>query len=323
MSKLSDSSSNNDEFPYRSTYMPTFKVMFRKLQEIIQNPPNNWIDPQIINNESYIFGIVDRLWPDDYENVDSLTDHYVEPIRILCRESNQLSPYEAWSKISKCTWYSSLKTIREKREAVYNSSRGCNLFNTVLAGYIINRFGERNNVSILDCCAGWGDRLVAAHASSNTILYRGWDTNSYLQPVYKKLSTECGTKLDWDIVCKPFETAGALFVRNGELYEKFSIAFICPPFFTKELYLGQKTSTNTYNTLTEWNIGFYKPMLKYAQNAIKPGGYIFLYIIKGMYQIAIETLNEMQFQGVLGFRQICEDKDSTIRDIFIWQKNAN
>jgi hypothetical protein len=209
---------------------------------------------------------------------------------------------------------------------VYCKARGCNLFNAALAVTLVKRFAGSGWV--LDCTAGWGDRLVAAHASGAVSVYRGWDTNPDLQPVYASVASACMAAgalkpVDWSVACAPFESASELFVAGGKLCSKFDIALVCPPYFDQELYCGQQTSTNLHNTYHRWVDDFYLPLLRQARNALKPGGHLLGYVRPGdLESLARQELYDMEYLGALGFRQIVKGstKPATIRDTFVWRK---
>jgi 16S rRNA G966 N2-methylase RsmD len=308
------------EFPYRKNYLPSFEVMFKRLLYISQNIPKDWLNP----TKQHKFGVGFRTFPEDYNEADSLTDHFIEPIRILCNEQNQISPYEAWVKIQNQTSPSIVKSISDWREDVYNASRGCNLYNTALGIYTLHSLTQQKDVSVLDCTSGWGDRLIAAFAVPNVSIYRGFDTNFALQNGYNNIAENCQKlvkkQLDWKIICEPFESIkNTMLTKNGD-FMLFDIVFTSPPFYYQELYKGQKTSTALYKTPKDWENKFYIPMIEISQSLLKPGGYIALYIAPYMFQLTNRALTEMEYQGALGFKQIVSGYKSKIRDTYIWKK---
>jgi hypothetical protein len=320
-----------DDFPYRTAYMPPFADMFHRLQDIAINPPAKWREPC----KNFPLGIVRRYYPNDYEQTDSLTDHFVEPARIRCREIWNKSPYDTWQDMKAKTVpaFFEKMSLHERREAVYAESHGCNLFNVALGTYSINRVVDRraavNGLAVLDCTAGWGDRLVAAYAMPSVCFYRGWDTNPDLQPVYRALSAACvdagAHALDWKIECVPFELQRDRFLsRSSEYHERFDVAMVAPPFYDQELYTGENTSTNLYRTESAWYTWFYRPLLKQAYCALKPGGVVIAYIKKD--RMVREAQHELQrmgmkYEGVLGFRQTHNgEQRPRTRNTFIWRK---
>lgn len=313
--------------------MPQFQDMFARVQIAATTPPEAWFKT---DSKTASLGLIERSFPSDYEQTDSITDHYVEHVRIKCHEKNYPSPLDAWQSIRDKPEIQEMN-IRDKREAVYQISRGCNLFNVTLGTYLINCFTQnKSNVAMLDCCAGWGDRLIAAHASVTVTYYHGFDPNPELQAVYANIATACNktrlpfNKVVWNIECMPFEDASNRFLTSGNtqdnLSRKFDLVLTSPPFFNKELYLGKNTSTNRYRTLYDWNKGFYIPMLKQAARALRVDGYLLLYIADNMFSLSKKILSEsLVYLGKVGFRQTTDgsSKKSFIRNTYIFQRTKN
>ena len=307
------------EFPFRRNYMPKFDDMFARLKLISINPPNEWSIPR----ERYNLGIVSRSFPTDFELTDSLADHFVESVRIKCREIGHKTPIEAWKSIS--TKIEQSLTTREKREAVYKISRGCNLFNTALCTYLIARFCNKPNAAILDPTAGWGDRLISAFAVPNIAYYHGWDTNPELQNVYKQIGNHMLVNhekhtLNWHVEFGPFEDSVQRFHEGNDLHERFDIAILSPPIFTKELYLGAETSTNRYKTFAAWKNKFYIPLIKQTILGLKIGGYLLLYIYNNALLESNDAFDDLEYLGEMGFQQVIENssKNPVIRGIRVY-----
>ncbi len=214
-------------------------------------------------------------------------------------------------------------STRDKREIVYNRARGCNLYNTALGTYLFKHYGGK---SILDCTAGWGDRLIAAYAADANF-YRGWDTNPALQPVYNQIGRtiqDLGYNMDWKIELGSFESARQRFLPSGDLHNRFTGVILAPPFFDKELYQGDDTSTSLYPTINTWYTKFYEPMIASAVNALQPGGHIVAYITQGrMFNTMNQKLKNagMTYLGIVGFQQeVSGHPGGMIRDTFVWRK---
>jgi hypothetical protein len=205
---------------------------------------------------------------------------------------------------------------------VYHGARGCNIFNVSLGVFLFSYFKA---TSLLDCTAGWGDRLIAA-SIAGVKFYRGWDTNSKLQDVYTNIYNNIpNAQMDWKVLCAPFEKS-KLFNKDEydgqNLYKKFDVAFLSPPFYDKELYEGELTSTTNYKTENNWYNQFYKPMFKRAAMAVKSGGYILAYIPDGRMRKEANSVlenNGFQYLGIVAFRTIVEGKQPQIRDTFVWR----
>lgn len=324
-----------DNFPYRRYYMPPFIEMYQNLKEFKHH--NKTIES--------IYKI-DRTFPEDYENADSIVDHFVEELRIQCAERNESSPYAIWQR-DKHAFMAKSTDVGKLREMVYHGARGCNVFNVALGIHLFTHFKA---TSLLDCTAGWGDRLIAA-AMAGVKFYRGWDTNNKLQPIYNNIyntiakiengddagddagddvanSENIRFQMDWRIFCAPFEKS-KLFHKDSyegqNYYKKFDVAFLSPPFYDKELYEGDVTSTTSYKNINEWYAHFYRPMFKRAALAVKHGGHILAYIPDGrMRKEANAVLIENGFKYIdsVAFRTIVDGRPPQIRDTFVWAAAA-
>uniref|UniRef100_A0A6C0I058 N-acetyltransferase domain-containing protein n=1 Tax=viral metagenome TaxID=1070528 RepID=A0A6C0I058_9ZZZZ len=340
-----------DNFPYRRYYIPSFLIMYNNLIEfyktscqitILDNSTSadssggtsadssgstsadssgstsNNIMRATVNK--YI-ATVDRTFPEDYDNADSIVDHFVEHIRIQCAERNEKSPYAIW-EVQKGEFLSRGSDVKALREMVYNGARGCNIFNVSLGVFLFSYFKA---TSLLDCTAGWGDRLIAA-SIAGVKFYRGWDTNDKLQDVYTNIYNNIpNAQIDWKVFCAPFEKS-KIFNKDEydgqNLHKKFDVAFLSPPFYDKELYEGELTSTTNYKNINDWYNHFYKPMFKRAAMAVKSGGYILAYIPDGRMRKEANFVlegNGFKYLGIVAFRTIVEGKNPQIRDTFVWR----
>jgi hypothetical protein len=132
--------------------------------------------------------------------------------------------------------------------------------------------------------------------------------------------------MDWKVLCAPFEKS-KIFNKDEydgqNLYKKFDVAFLSPPFYDKELYEGELTSTTNYKTENDWYNQFYKPMFKRAAMAVKSGGYVLAYIPDGRMRKEANYIlenNGFQYMGIVAFRTIVEGKRPQIRDTFVWKR---
>ena len=296
-----------NDFPYRKLYMQPFCKMVAALSQQVISVHMQYGRGRL--------AIVERSFPEDFDNADSITDWEAEPVRILCNEKGEQSPSDAWLLIRDMKDLPADISVR--RELVYSASRGCNLFNISLGIYLLSYSNARD---ILDPTAGWGDRLGAAFISGAKS-YRGWDTNVALQPVYNKLAKRYeneGFKLDWKIQTTPFEQTPDIEIAN-----KFDTVMTSPPFYDKELYGGDATSTSEYKSINEWYTKFYNIIWKKSAIALRPGGHIFAYIPSGrMKTEAMRVLLAagLEYVGAIGFKQ---NANGTIRDTFVWRRKAN
>lgn len=160
------------------------------------------------------------------------------------------------------------------REAIYMLSvmprypHEATQFNPVIISTIVKEFGVR---SLIDGCAGWGDRLLAACAAD--IDYLGFDVNRSMDINYKFIIDKYGNSAKQRVIMHPIETAK--LDRN----RKFDAGFISPPFFNYENYqpANEEQSTNMYRSQAAWISKFLIPALLNVWSVIKPGGFFFIY----------------------------------------------
>jgi len=134
-----------------------------------------------------------------------------------------------------------------------NGVQYVNEFPPIISQKFCELFGAR---SILDPCAGWGGRMIGA--ASIGAFYHGFE------PCTKTfdglVSLGCFLKLfdtgfDFVVENTPFEDCA--------LSAEYDLALTSPPYYDTELYSDEPTnSCNRYNTFTEWENGFYIPMIE-------------------------------------------------------------
>jgi SAM-dependent methyltransferase/RimJ/RimL family protein N-acetyltransferase len=328
------------EYPYHKYYLPEFEVMLKSLlKEKSERDKKGNMEWNMDRSGEHL-AIVKRMFPGDVYASDAITDLVVEPVRVSCYEraktgGNLPSPKDVWEKLLADSTAGG-EAIPEKpedaHEMVYRVARGCNLFNITLGVYLLT--GDKNNKDwapidalggapgdVLDPAAGWGDRLGASFIAGAKS-YRGWDTNDKLQPVYNELAkkySDFGLKLDWNIQVAPFETADL----QGAM---FDTVITSPPFFDKEIYEGESTSTTVHRGKGGWIKYYYHPMLLKAGGALRPGGRFIAYISDGwMVKEAKEVLEgqlKMSYVGKVGYIQTVKDVSPEpwqVRNAYIWR----
>lgn len=308
------------EFPWHKLYAPPFRTMYNNIRALAERPPLSWSIPRI----GFNLGVVTRSLASNYFMEDVLTDVHAEPARMKCNEMGHETPLVAWDKIVLAGDSAGLSTDKQ-RELVYKRERGCNLFSAAFSAYIMSKFGRRGD--ILDFSSGWGDRAIGAMAAGCRS-YTGWDPNPDLAEVYALQIEECrslGATTEVAISNKPVETA----YGNEELHAKFDLCIWSPPFFTKEIYTGEETSTTLYADDTDWFSKFFIPGVENAYRFLRQGGYLFLYIpppdvsVMGrMFSAAsgvLTSLGAQEIPDVLGFAYLTENEYS-IRSTYAWRK---
>lgn len=125
-----------------------------------------------------------------------------------------------------------------------------------------------NAHTVLDPCAGWGDRLLGAAAANCVESYVGFDPNRALQAGYGELMREVAeTRKPWTVYGEPFEQ-GATMLAD----ESVDLVFTSPPFFDYECYV----STNPQ--YADWIVEFYTPLFVQSARVVKVGGHVAIHI---------------------------------------------
>jgi hypothetical protein len=170
---------------------------------------------------------------------------------------------------------------KDPNEAKWEGQRTHNykLATTFMPAYakaLYEHFGAK---SVLDPCAGWGDRLVGAASSSMVERYVCFDPNTTLRPGYAALMKLFGhevTRLSaqglefsngFASYTLPFEQ-GALLLPDSS----FDLVFTSPPFFDYEMYNPRNPQ------YTDWIEQFYKPLFVQACRLVKPGHHFAIHV---------------------------------------------
>ena len=194
-------------------------------------------------------------------------------------------------------------------------------FMPMYAKSIYEYFGAK---SVLDPCAGWGDRMCGALASTCVERYVGFDPNQNLVEGYKRIQndfghkmvnlTNCNIKFDsgYDIYSVPFE--------NCESYlkdEKFDFAFTSPPFFDYEEYSPDNP------TYRDWYREFYEPLFKLTENRLNPNAFFAVHIddtsagkIRDFLFKRVSEITRFQYKGKIG---LVGGKSGKIRNVYLFQ----
>ena len=259
-----------DSFPYWSKSLPPAKEMFADLKEALFTVTPTGEGP-----------ILTRTYPDDYRRTDAISNHYTEEARLECRSGRTKTPREAWEEMAPRYAHpgGGAAVYRTLREKVYSATRECNIFNPAFVSWVL---GETvgSGAKVLDPSSGWGDRLIGALAAGAKC-YHGYDPNPRLQAGYKKIVEELGRKRhkDFRVTEAPFEEADASLRAGG-----YDIAFTSPPYYAYEEYVAPggegeaAQSIGRYPDYESWAAKMYRPYLANAYRAVRPGGWVVLYI---------------------------------------------
>jgi tRNA1(Val) A37 N6-methylase TrmN6 len=125
----------------------------------------------------------------------------------------------------------------------------------------------------LDPCAGWGGRMLAAHALG--MKYVGVDANEKLVKELRGMAADL--HLDAEIYHGDSSSVGMIAgVMAGR---KAGVVFTSPPYFDKEWYSEDKEqSTAMYSSRELWEVGFCQSMVRNAVSELSDGGLVILNI---------------------------------------------
>ena len=197
-------------------------------------------------------------------------------------------------------------------------------FMPMYAKSIYEYFGGK---TVLDPCAGWGDRMVGALASTCVKRYLGFDPNTNLVDGYKKIQADFGNKVETE------EQSHIKFEGNNEIYslpfeigekklgeERFEFAFTSPPFFDYEDYNPENP------TYTNWYKEFYEPLFVLTEKHLKAKGFFAIHIddtsagkIRDFLFHRVEQITSLKFCGKIG---LVGGKSGKVRNVYLFQRGS-
>ena len=261
-------------------------------------------------NKPYLLSYSDK-YTDPYNPI-SLSDMFVEEVRLGCHTFGHESPLEHFSKheIKKS---SSKQELAEERTKMYNEfPYECTVFRPAILKHMIDfLFQGKKDISILDPCMGWGDRLIACLASKKISEYYGTDPNEKLLSGYKKIVEEFNVNKLVDINTVPFEEL--------EIQKSFDLVFTSPPYYDVETYSDDEyQSIVKFKTEKEWFEGFLVTLLEKPK--LNKGGYIVLYISEHRRHSYITWLINRKYKGLKYEGLIATSGEGMPKPIFVWKK---
>jgi hypothetical protein len=307
-----------DDFPYWNLSLPDRFEMFNRIK--YDNP----LDYDVFTADDGT-KVLRRKYPSDYRVADGISNHYTEYERVKCSILKLLSPKAVWERNLRTHPESlSLKGDPEAlREFVYSKTKECNIFNPVYVKFMISQlFPDGGSISMIDPSSGWGDRMIGALAFGVT-KYLGFDPNAHLIPGYTKIIEElCPLSecKDSEVLCQEFEKANV-----GDIEGLYDIALTSPPYYTLELY-GRNEIVMSY---ADWKRIMYIPYLENMSRALKPGGYLVIYIENwGQYPMQSDTheilINQcgVEYDRKIGILVVADGstKEGKIRYAWVYKK---
>lgn len=322
-------------FPTLAAVIPPKEQMFEKIREAARNarkPPKN------ASGKNAKKWIMTRVWPKDALEADALSSHYTEEVRARCRFGGRPSPLDIWNDAKTRASAQAAAAEFEPHplaayEGLYKYARWCNFYNPTFCLWIYRTLGnllkmDAGQIRILDPSAGWGDRMLAACAFGAKE-YHGFDPNTELTTAYAEIAKDFAPddrKEDFRVKTAPFETAG---VAPGT----YDIVHTSPPFYDLETYPAEgNASAAACLEYREWLEKFYLLYLNDAWGAVRPGGYLVLYVSNFKDRtLASDTLEHIQVLGgreetPFRFRQAVDwagtRSKGPIRTAYVWKKTA-
>jgi hypothetical protein len=216
---------------------------------------------------------------------------------------------------------------KDQNEAKWSLTRKYNYkiattFMPMYAKAIYEYFGVKN---VLDNCAGWGDRMCGALASTCVKRYVAFDPNQNLVEGYKKIQHDFGNKVTshegkhikfdsgYDVYSVPFENCDS-WLKD----ERFDFAFTSPPFFDYEDYSPDNPPYKN------WYKEFYEPLFKLTEKHLYTNAFFAIHIddtsagkIRTFLDETVPKITSFKYCGKIG---LVGGKSGKIRNVYLFQK---
>ena len=304
----------NINLPYRDIILANVKDDYYDLKNKINT--NLFKKGKWVNKFNYKYPYIDYYI--DLSNVgNKASDYFHQTERWKCDATGYPSPQKTWeTEKFRLTLFKALFSLKVKE---INPTVLRNLIS--LRKYIAAQF--RPSVAktiyevykpntVLDFSMGWGDRLLAAHASHCVKKYVGIDPNSNLfAGYYKQISTYDSI---WGKI-KEFELhCGRAEDENIILNDQFDMVFTSPPYFDKEKYdQSDQQSYKMYHEFDSWMKDFLFKSIELSTRNLKSGGLLIInvsdiYTRKKLYPICdgmndyIASTSQFKYVGAIGLR---------------------
>lgn len=360
-----------DDFPYKSLYgdmKQSICERFRRLrawiapfvvaQYRINNAPDlarsqlrfsfpreySNVDSPLRNNLTVPNLVIMALKASDYENMNLITDFFIEHLRIRAYRSDDpkhesVADYwrnnrtrlrtEATRAIAQPRNESAI--LEYMREAIYHNKMEVGTFRPTVATGIVQlmryQFGTKCDY-ILNPCAGWGDRLIGIAAAGPIVGgLVDVDPNPDLCAQYPRMlewTERCADARminNYKCICSPFEDIALTTFQDiarewGAPAGKYDLVICDPPYFDLEIYVpgDPVQSVERYKTFDEW---YEKFLLTTARNScatLRKGGIFALIInqqrggkpfLQNMIRdITATTREHMRYLGVISYAEM-------------------
>lgn len=190
---------------------------------------------------------------------------------------------------------------------------------------IMDLFANRNNLSVLDPCAGFSGRLFACAASGTVAEYVGIDLSKKtchgLVESYEFIKS-VGCSMKTSIVC------GDCVNELRKIDRKFDLIMTSPPFFNVEEYVDVPVP----NDYQAWLKDFMTPMIHGCYELLKDGGKMAFYIENsGINKIQLDFVGISDSAGlkindpirfVMNYRASRRTKNNKHIDVVVMEKST-
>jgi hypothetical protein len=302
------------KLPYRDLILANVKDEYLALKNNIDT--NLFKQGKWISKFSYKYPYIDYYV--DLSNVgNKASDYFHQVERWKCDATGYPSPQKTWeTERFRLTLFKALFSLKVKE---INPQVLRNLIS--LRKYIAAQFRPSaaktiyevyKPETVLDFSMGWGDRLLAAHASHYVKRYVGIDPNINLFEGYgKQVRTyDCiwGKMKEIQTICGRAED------ENVVLDDQFDMIFTSPPYFDKEKYdQSDQQSYKMYHGFDSWMTDFLFKSIELRSKNLKSGGHLIInisdiYTRKKLYPICdgmndfITSTGLYDYVGAVGLR---------------------
>lgn len=262
---LAEFLSGQREFPYKRLFMP-FEASEIKLRVNSLQVPTKLLPRRLYG----LPAVEIETSQEQYRELNFATDIYTEEVRLSARVGNFGTAFSQWrARLPEILdWVKGDFSDEALREAMYQIGiKEATQFKISVAAIIYKYCGGQD---VLDPCAGWGDRRIAALSLGRN--YTGCDPNQALIPGHQAITRDFALPGQIsEMIPLPFEAID--FDQR-----KFDTIFTSPPFHDLEEYsLSPDQSAMKFPDYGDWLGRWYKPVISKMISLLKPGGYLALH----------------------------------------------
>ena len=304
----------NINLPYRDIILANVKDDYLALKNNIDT--NLFKQGKWVNKFNYKYPYIDYYI--DLSNIgNKASDYFHQVERWKCDATGYPSPQKTWeTERFRLTLFKALFSLKVKE---INPTVLRNLIS--LRKYIAAQFRPSaaktiyevyKPETVLDFSMGWGDRLLAAHASRYVKRYVGIDPNINLFEGYNKQvrTYDCiwGKIKEFELHCGRAEDESIV------LNDQFDMVFTSPPYFDKEKYdQSDQQSYKMYHSFDSWMKDFLFKSIEVRTQNLKSDGLLIInvsdiYTRKKLYPICdsmndyITSTDQFKYVGAIGLR---------------------